>query len=139
MTSDFHRGPVTRRAFIASVVALLVSVLLGYVFTVQRKWGAVQRRWDWYRHARLSLEDRIRGHFDYLTLDAAGVGAFAQEYQKQNGPIGLFSSPEPEVFGRYLLSTDFFQHGADESRTLHYVAFYDPYVSPCWNPCVEWT
>jgi hypothetical protein len=130
---------MTRRAFVVGAMALLVSVMLSSLFAVKRKWGAVQRRWAWYRDAQFSLEDRIRGHFDYLSLDPAGVRAFAETYQKQNGPIGLFASPEPEVYERYLLSTDFFQHGADESRTPGYVTYYDPYLSPCWNPCVEWT
>jgi hypothetical protein len=34
----------------------------------------------------------------------------------------------------FLLSTDFFAHGADESRPLGYAQLYDPYRSPCYNP-----
>ncbi len=33
----------------------------------------------------------------------------------------------------YMLSSDFFTNGADESRTIHYVALYDP-MRACGNP-----
>jgi hypothetical protein len=39
-----------------------------------------------------------------------------------------------EVKQLFLLSTDFFAHGADESRPLRYATLYDPYRSPCYNP-----
>lgn len=139
MKKDPLSGPVTRRRFVGIGIAALVAVPLGSAWAVHEKWNAVRRRWEWYRHARPALEGRIRSHFDYLDLDPAGVSAFAREYETQREKIGFLSPPDPEVFQRYLLSTDFFQHGADESRTLRYVAFYDPYVSPCWNPCVRWT
>ncbi len=35
---------------------------------------------------------------------------------------------------RFLLSTDFFATGADESRPLVYAQLYDPYRNPCYNP-----
>lgn len=34
----------------------------------------------------------------------------------------------------FLLSTDFFAHGADESRPLAYAQLYDPYRNPCYDP-----
>ena len=34
----------------------------------------------------------------------------------------------------FLLSTDFFAHGVDESRPLRFVQLYDPYRAPCYNP-----
>ena len=34
----------------------------------------------------------------------------------------------------FLLSTDFFAHGCDESRPLRYATLYDPYRNPCYNP-----
>ena len=41
------------------------------------------------------------------------------------------------IGSRFLLSTDFFRHGGDESRALRYVAYFDPYRSPCANPLAE--
>lgn len=39
-----------------------------------------------------------------------------------------------EIVGRFLLSTDFFQHKMDQSRDINYIGFYNPYKSPCSNP-----
>ncbi len=41
---------------------------------------------------------------------------------------------EDNVVSLYLLSTDFFHHGADEGREVSYVAYYDPAKTPCRNP-----
>jgi hypothetical protein len=77
---------------------------------------------------------RLRAHFNYLDLDPTGVDLYFADCQRyQHGfsprlPLG------PDVYTRYLLSTDFFQHGADESRRIHYVGFFEPSVTPCTNP-----
>ena len=34
----------------------------------------------------------------------------------------------------FLLGSDFFMYGADESRTVHFVGYYDPYARGCGNP-----
>lgn len=41
---------------------------------------------------------------------------------------------EDNVVTKFLLSTDFFMHGADESRDLKYLSFYEPQLAPCRNP-----
>ena len=41
---------------------------------------------------------------------------------------------EDSVVSLYLLSTDFFQNGADEQRAVTYLSFYDPYSTECGNP-----
>ncbi|MDP6977789.1 MAG: hypothetical protein QF570_04190 [Myxococcota bacterium] len=74
----------------------------------------------------------LRRHFHYLEIDDAVFAAFARDLAKHQGPWRPKKSPPP--FSRFLASTDFFQNGADESRALTYVSYYDPYVSPCYNP-----
>lgn len=82
---------------------------------------------------RLALLKRVlRAHFDYLEFDDEVLDAFARDLTRHQGEWRPRSSPPP--FTRFLASTDFFQNGADESRSLHYVQYYDPYVSPCYNP-----
>lgn len=44
---------------------------------------------------------------------------------------------EDEVVGEFLLSTDFFYRGADETRELRYLGVFDPYERQCMNPFVE--
>ena len=40
---------------------------------------------------------------------------------------------EERIVTNYLLSSDFFVNGADESRTVRYLGFYDP-LRACSNP-----
>ncbi len=79
-----------------------------------------------------SLHDAIREHFAYLSIDEQVVDAFARDLTEHQGPWNPDTSPRP--FTRFLASTDFFQQGADETRPLRYVVYYDPYVSACYNP-----
>ena len=78
------------------------------------------------------LDLALRQHFSYLSIEPRVIEAFARDLTRHQGPWNPKTSPAP--FTRFLASTDFFQNGADESRTLHYVAYYDPYVSSCYNP-----
>lgn len=80
----------------------------------------------------LPLHRAIREHFAYLSIDDQVIEAFAGDLGRHQGPWNSETSPRP--YTRFLASTDFFQNGADESRPLRYVAFYDPYVSACYNP-----
>lgn len=41
---------------------------------------------------------------------------------------------EKQLVTRFLLSSDFFQRGADERQPVRYLAYYDPYLRPCANP-----
>lgn len=81
-----------------------------------------------------SPEQRLCAHFDYLDLDSAGVEQYFADYQRSRPMFSRRLPLSQDVHTRYLLSTDFFRHGADESRRIHYVGFYDPYVTPCNNP-----
>lgn len=113
--------------------------------------------------ASLAPEDAVKTiiykRLDYLTLDGAGVSQFAADYisamnisSAKLRLIGAFapiyrrlsSAPghflyratrygEERVVTRYLLSSDFFASGADESRVVQYLGFYDP-LRACGNP-----
>jgi hypothetical protein len=104
------------------------------------------------------LERRV----GYLQVDHASFERFAvdylesrKEYKRELTMMALFALPyryvtpysflrqghslrrlESNVVSRYLLSTDFFEHGADESRPVAYVEFHDPYSIACRNPFV---
>lgn len=100
-----------------------------------------------------------------LAIDATSFDRFAEEYvsfrkdyRRQLSLLSIVSLPfqyvtpyawfeqgaalrrlEDNVVSLYLLSTDFFQHGADERRAVNYVSFYDPYTSVCGNPFLQRT
>jgi len=81
-----------------------------------------------------SPEARLRAHFDYLNLDAEGVREFFADYERYRSTFRRRSPFPPDVYTTYLMSTNFFQEGADESRLVRYVLFSDPYLTPCYNP-----
>jgi hypothetical protein len=140
-----------RRGFLVLGAGSAVVIATGYGVT------------RWYRGDPASvivaiLERRV----GYLKVDRASFQHFAidylesrKEYKRELALMALFSLPyryvtpypflkqgnslrrlESNVVSRYLLSTDFFEHGADESRPVSYVEFYDPYGTACRNPFV---
>lgn len=129
---------MNRRKFVQIGAATVASAAAGAVggAAYQNRQG-LANYWDWYHDAYLPWEERIAQRFDYLQLDRAGVQAFVRDYEKHIGELNALSPRDKDLFERFLMSTDFFQHGADESRPVRYVAFYDPYVTPCWNPCAK--
>jgi hypothetical protein len=79
-------------------------------------------------------EQRLRAHFDYLELDPAGVAQYFADYQRYRPAFSRRLTLGPDVYTRYLLSTDFFRRRADKSHPVHYVGFYEPSLTPCNNP-----
>ena len=105
----------------------------------------------------------LRRRLGYLNLEAAGLHAFARDqaaaafakkiptwnrmryhflsafapahnrYFKSNDHRSKIVRLEDTLVSTYLLSSDFFLNGADESRVVTYVAYFDPLL-PCRNP-----
>jgi hypothetical protein len=84
-----------------------------------------------------SPDERLRSHFSYLTLDNAGVEQFFTDHRRFRGDLPRHARLPSDAYTRYLLSTDFFRHRADESQIVRYVGFYDPDNTPCGNPLAE--
>ena len=96
----------------------------------------------------------------YLKVDSGSFATFAREYlvfrERYRGELqrlAVVSFPlrfvtpyslaglghpirrlEDNVVSQYLLSTDFFLNGADESAPVQYLSFYDPQLTVCRNP-----
>jgi len=93
--------------------------------------------WRAYRRNRFgSPEERlIREHFPYLTIDADGLRRFLREYRLATGSPALEGEEDVRRFlDTFLMSTDFFREGADESRTVRFTMLYDVYTNPCYDP-----
>ena len=117
----------------------------------------------WYRGDPTSvIVALLERRLGYLHVDRTSFHRFAtdyvesrKEYKQELARMALFSLPyryvtpypllkqghslrrlESNVVSQYLLSTDFFEHGADESRPVVYVEFHDPYSIACRNPFV---
>ncbi len=104
------------------------------------------------------IAEVLRNRLSYLKLEPTGVEAFARDLMESNlvagdklrilSATGLLQFPfeavgfrpsalrlrEERIITYYLLSTDFFLTGADQSRVVNYLGFYDPYKAACFNP-----
>ncbi len=126
-----------RRKFVKIGAAALSVVGLGSIASVgYQKREGVKWHLDNVKRYVIPVEDRIRSYFDYLGIDEEGLAEFARVHKSIFGS-GFDARRDPMLYERFLLSTDFFQHGGDETRTVRYVSYYDPYRSPCWNPCAS--
>jgi len=102
----------------------------------------------------------LKRRVGYLTTEPGSFERFAREYveykkghREQLAKLSVVAFPltyltlyrwlpmghpmrrlEDNVVTRYLLSTDFFIHSADESREVKYLSFYEPHTAPCRNP-----
>lgn len=110
-----------------------------------------------------AIEAILKRRVGHLRVEAKAFSRFSAEYLKaraeheeglrrlSTAALGLqFFTPyswlrirhplrrlENNVVSMFLLSTDFFQNGADERRLVTYVAFYDPLAAVCRNPFVN--
>lgn len=90
----------------------------------------------------------IADELHFLKLDPAGIEQFVSDHFKNKdilfrlrlkgycflGLVSVESEKVKKIVNLYLLSTDFFANGMDETRTIKYVAYYNPYLRPCMNP-----
>jgi hypothetical protein len=123
----------TRRRFLV-FGAGAAAVGTGAVFL----WPGLRERVSTWglRLARASQtpERKLIEHFDYLHIPDDVARSYVADYRANVRDVGRLSELGSDFFTRFLMSTDFFQNGADESRTLSYVACYGPTISPCYNP-----
>ena len=95
-----------------------------------------------------AVEKIIFDELSFLKLDKEGVRRFVADYTKpmtSKNKLILkgysFMSINSEqsqkishLMSAYLLSTDFFANGMNETRMIKYVGLYDPHLRPCSNP-----
>ena len=133
---------IGRRAFLGATLAGGALAALG----MAGDWFRMRTRVLWearavenyaraYTYPHLPVDERIRRHFDYLTIDEAGLARFVREYERTFGEVELDNvAANRLLYTKFLMSTDFFLNGQDETRPVRFVALHDPYASPCWNP-----
>jgi hypothetical protein len=88
-------------------------------------------------HARQSPQSKLIAYFAYLKISEDVADHFVADYRKHVHDVGRLSELDDDFYTRFLLSTDFFQNGADESRALGYVAIYGPTITNCYNPLAK--
>ena len=124
-----------RRTFLGAVAALSLGIGLG-------RWLYRPHRPDdpWTEQTAAT----VRRLLPYLRIDEDGLARFAQDLltRDQHALLRRASAgdarAETWLGQQFLLSSDFFWHGADEARTVDYRTYYDPYELPCANPFAHW-
>lgn len=136
----------SRRHFLKASLAVIGLTTIGAMALAAWNWRTVGFSMDWYlrtardrasglRYSFSSPAQRIKQYFDYLTIDEAGLRRFVADYEKRFGKVKFSSTlGNSHFYSTFLLSTDFFLNGADESRTVRYVSLHDAYVTPCLRP-----
>lgn len=125
---------MTRRTFFRVVASCGAVFVAGWLFWRESLTSFFSRGTERILALVLSPQQRLYAHFSYLQLDPDGVQRYLADYNRYREPLSRHSRLPEDFYTLYLLSTDFFRLGADESRQVRYVAFADPYVSPCRNP-----
>lgn len=78
------------------------------------------------------LAKLIRDRLDMLDIPDATIAKWVNAYERNEKPWSGDKVVRKDL-QNFLLSTDLFPDG-DESKPLKFVAYYDPYISVCYNP-----
>jgi hypothetical protein len=84
----------------------------------------------------------LRQKLDYLKFSDSDLTTFARDFHARgDAQLKRLATEKPTESAdgltvQFLLSTDFFLNGADESRSVSYRTYYDPYDG-CSNPFAE--
>jgi hypothetical protein len=79
-----------------------------------------------------SQQERKLTMLSMLSIPAEHISPYS--LLPQGNPVRRL---ENNVVSQFLLSTDFFQHEANENRKIHYQGFYNPLVTICANPLMR--
>lgn len=133
-----------RRLFLQSTAVALCGVV-GWRFAVSndedavikvvyKKLGYLHLDDDGVRQFAADLSKKfIISGFRLHVIDAAGA-LYTGRGLSPDGKLGrALRHGEDRVTTQYLMSSDFFINGADKTRTVKYLGYYDPNVA-CNNP-----
>lgn len=86
------------------------------------------------RPQRLCIEG-LQDELYMLDIDPDAFVRFVDDYDEfKKYPLKARHRVRHGIVQEFLLSTDFFQNGADAKNKVRYVKLYDPYHNPCYNP-----
>ncbi len=128
---------ISRRRFLQGIAWSAAPLAAAALARRESLAWAADRGVAWMGALLLDPKSRLQSHFSYLTLDEAGIEQYLADYTRLRGPVPWHRPLSRDFCTRYLLSTDFFRHGADPSREVRYVGLYDPDNVPCNNPLAQ--
>lgn len=124
----------SRRRFLIWSAALTTAVAAGVLWKWPRARESASSFAQRLLRARQTPEKKLLAHFDYLKIPDEVAQHYVTDYCARVRDVGRLSDLDDDFYTRFLLSTDFFQHDGDESRTLAYIAIYGPTITLCYNP-----
>ncbi len=124
--SQDSTGKVSRRKFIIAGGIVGTAGVIGLSFFTEQLAKLIPA-------GEVTPAEMILNYYNYLTIDLDGLNRYLVDYENAYGKIDMNNLTE-DLFTKFLLSSDFFQNGADESRVVYYQILYDPYLTPCYNP-----
>ena len=141
---------LSRRAFITRVTAGLIVFVAAPYAVYQWRYGKATKIVIAILRRRLGYLDVAPGDFERFAVEYV---EYKRGNAKQLAKLAAVSFPltyvtlyrwlpmghplrrlEDNVVTKFLLSTDFFLRGGDESRRIEYLSFYEPRTAPCRNP-----
>ena len=82
----------------------------------------------------VELEHQLHRELAFLEFKADVMPTFFRDLRRLARSRRVRIRSGHALTQRFLMSTDFFQNGGREDRIIGYVALYDPYLTPCYNP-----
>jgi len=140
---------MTRRVFIGLSLATLATLITGsfqFFNTKKRFHSYIQNLWPWLNFDPGAIDQFIddyyknEGYRKYEGKRLTGQNKLSLILIFETIPVfhniwqDLRTEFRENLASQVLLSTDFFQNGMDENKTIKYVLYYDPYISFCYNP-----
>ncbi len=150
---------MNRRTFLLSSIGIFAtasgiwSVKSGYLSGNERKRNTIftvfEKRLAYLKWDKKEVMDFIQDfmvNIDNQIYIKGKLNKFSFLYPLYNYTNLLDKTPfaskirsfEEKVVTNFLMSTDFFRNGADETKPVKYLFYYDPYAAPCQNPLAEW-
>ena len=123
-----------RRRFLIWTGALGAALVVGTFYGLP---GVRENAGSWARRlagARRTPQSKLLTYFHYLKIPGNVADSYVADYRAHVHDIGRLSLLDEDFYTRFLLSTDFFQNGAEETRALAYVSIYGPTITLCYNP-----
>ncbi len=134
--SGSGKKPPTRRALLLWSAAAGIAAIALVLNWSSLRWHA-RTLWRGLPRAHQTPQQKLLLYFPYLKISEEVAESYVTDYGLRVHAVGRLTELDDDFFSRFLMSTDFFQNGGDESRDLQYVAIYGPSITPCYNPLAQ--
>lgn len=76
--------------------------------------------------------NELQQKLSFLKIKKATISQFIEDYKNEH--FNKIPEVNDQLIIQLLLSTNYVQNGADDSKEIEYTVYYSPWKSPCYNP-----